>query len=543
MMKADDTDKPGGDTTGDDEVWAFAEDLSGRPDSELLAMTRDGNGDAFTELWHRHAPAALSTAKALGCRSPEDVVGDAQERIWEALHDGRGPTDDFRKYLFAAIRNTARLAKTYRSELYDEADAPLVVAKEDTEGEMLQAMDARRIDHIFTLMPEREGRMLYATEMRGIPVNDVAAKEGVSAGHASVILGRARRSFRKLWIQDHVNTRTTTSPECLWVLERAGAYLADTLSASLQKRVKDHLKTCDACAVAMDEIKESSFSWGRAAGGGGGGLLSSGGFASTAWAAPTGPLAVVGGAALTTAVVVAGFFGATPTGVEPSLPPPVTPVVSPAPVVTPTAEPDSPTVPPDEPTVSHSPAPAPVGQSPSVSSSVPSPVTPSSVLNWAPINVTADTGPAGLCYPMLSGSAEPGAELRVQGFDWQVAATADASGHWSTVRLGQLQAGTVTYRVVYVDGSGQVASSVQAATPPGVGASVKPTSLSVGASGRPGQTVELILDGVPLATVTLGEDGNYRGEYPLPALGTHQLQARYAPTGCTGPTTTVTVHI
>ena len=78
-----------------------------RDDTELLDAARRGETEAYAELYRRYRPAARSAAASL--RVPrcerEDVIEEAFANILAALRKGRGPSESFRPYLVAAVRN------------------------------------------------------------------------------------------------------------------------------------------------------------------------------------------------------------------------------------------------------------------------------------------------------------------------------------------------------------------------------------------------------------------------------------------------------
>ena len=514
------------------------DDLTALDDAELLAQTRQGNEDAYGELWRRYTPGAVRMAAKMGCPSPEDIVAEIWVRVLKKIRDGVGPTENIEGYLMIAVRNLVRMPRANRSEAWDEADGPLVLANENVEQTMISDADDNRIEQVLARMPEREARLLRATAMDGVPVWAAAKAEGVTSNHASVILKRARRTFQKLWIQSHANVNSGGSTECRWVLEQAGAYLSGSLAKTRRERVEKHLRQCDACAVAVSDVNESSHSWVRGAAGGAAGLLPSG-IATTAWGAPLAPVLVTGGALATAAGVTAGLL-MIPID-APRTPPPTVVVISSAPAA---ADSSSPIVvqPPGE--TSAAEAPAPVESSfNSARPSSPSPVQSSSSARPSIVVAGADNGPAGLCYPVLSGTAEPGGQLRVTALGWGMTVAADGSGHWQTPPLTDMTRGSMQVTVSYSEGYGGAAQyRVTLAGPPDLSVTPRPDGLVVTASGQAGQFVEILVDGNSLGTAQLGEDGTYRGTYQPLTPGQHTIALRYAQNTCQTPTVTLTIE-
>ena len=542
MSKHDDDEYLGVEAGSDAGDWRDRLADDDPPDEQtLIDAARAGDNDAFATLWEMHREAALRYAVSLGTASPDDVVSEASVRVLTAVRSGAGPTTSFEGYWITAVRNLVHERATHRSELSWDADVELsAVASDDVEADALGAIDAGLIEQVFAAMPEREARLLRAVAKNGVPVGVAAKAEGMTSNHASVVLKRARKSFQKIWIQNHTEISPNASAECKWVLEHAGAYTAGTLKAPQLARVKTHLKECDGCAVAIEDARRISHTWGKALGGAAG--LLPGGFATTAWGATALPALVTAGG--TVAVAVAVIAGITMFDDNTPAPPPVvsiSPTASPSPLPTPTPE----QTPLDEPL-----SPAPTNAAPATSpaaprSSAPTPAGPSStVVPWANLTASADNGPSGLCYPSLSGSGEPGQALLVSGIGWQVRTVIDADGHWQTARLDGLTQGTVIYNVSYSAadaGAAPLHGSLNVTQPPSLMMTTAADSIIIQADGQAGQPVEVLLDGQLLASANLDANGIWRATFPALAPGAHTLAVRYAPPGCTGPSLTLPV--
>ena len=81
------------------QAWADADD------SVLLGLVRDGDPDAYAELWRRHLPAAYAVAhRHRGRTSAEDIVGEASVRVYDLIRAGKGPTTNFRSYFLSTVK-------------------------------------------------------------------------------------------------------------------------------------------------------------------------------------------------------------------------------------------------------------------------------------------------------------------------------------------------------------------------------------------------------------------------------------------------------
>jgi RNA polymerase sigma-70 factor (ECF subfamily) len=77
-------------------------------DADVLARVREGDRDAYAELVHRHAPAALRAASLLGAGSDaEDVVQEAFVKAYAALGQFREGAA-FRPWLLRIVANETK---------------------------------------------------------------------------------------------------------------------------------------------------------------------------------------------------------------------------------------------------------------------------------------------------------------------------------------------------------------------------------------------------------------------------------------------------
>ena len=68
-------------------------------DTVLLERVRDGDCDAYGQLWRRRLPSAYAVANRYRGRAcAEDIVGEASLRVYDRIRAGTGPTSNFRSY-------------------------------------------------------------------------------------------------------------------------------------------------------------------------------------------------------------------------------------------------------------------------------------------------------------------------------------------------------------------------------------------------------------------------------------------------------------
>jgi len=181
-------------------------------DAALIDRVRDGVDEAFEALWTRYYASAFNYARTrVGGRSfdAEEIVTDAYTKIWRSLHEGRGPSTNFRAYLYAAIRTVAwdRVVRLESPlDAVDDVAAPQLA--EPTHEDDVVA-------RCFYALNQRYRTVLWLSAVEGYKPAEVGAALGVDARHASVLIMRSKESFRKLYmgetddLGDEVNEKDT----------------------------------------------------------------------------------------------------------------------------------------------------------------------------------------------------------------------------------------------------------------------------------------------------------------------------------------------
>ena len=166
------------------------------PDHDLLARMRTGEPEAFGALYRRHEPDARRYARRLAPRHADDVVADAFAATLSAIHGGRGPADDFRPYLFTAIRRHAM-----RTWTRVEADGTeREVAHHVDVGRGLDLAESPVLD-AFATLPERWRRVLFLVDVEGVPIHEVAATLGLAPNATSALVYPARAGLRRAYLR------------------------------------------------------------------------------------------------------------------------------------------------------------------------------------------------------------------------------------------------------------------------------------------------------------------------------------------------------
>jgi len=235
---------------------------------DLLAEARQGDEDAYSQLWLLARTSALRFAKAWGADSPEDIVEEAGVSVLAALRAGKGPQSNFTAYVLSVVRNLVHSKKVYsHDEPLADDDENFVVAGDDVEASALEDIERVRIQAVFAAMKPRAVALLKATAMDGLSLGEAAELLGMDVRTAAMAVTRARRDFQRRWVESYVTISDDQPHECRQTLEKIGVYLTCPPGNPVAKRVKDHLQHCRACSETVREIDYVAHMWGRALGG------------------------------------------------------------------------------------------------------------------------------------------------------------------------------------------------------------------------------------------------------------------------------------
>lgn len=222
-------------------------------DTDLVASARDGDEEAFAELWRRHASAGRTVARSFSTEDPDDVVAEAYLRILAAVRNGNGPTTGFRPYLFTTIRSVAAGWGQRRRE-HPLEDAEAIPDPSTTEAASMEALDRSLTVTAFRSLPERWQEVLWYTEVEQMTAAAVAPLLGLSANGTAALAYRAREGLRQAWIQAHIAASPEGS-EHRWTTERVGAYSRGGLGKRDTARIERHLAECAKCSIVAAEAR------------------------------------------------------------------------------------------------------------------------------------------------------------------------------------------------------------------------------------------------------------------------------------------------
>ena len=232
-----------------------------RSDAELVDALRRGEEAALVELWRRHHSATVRiSARLVGNADAEDLAQEAFLAMHRAVQRGGGPTIGVRAYLYTIARNIG--VRSLRRHAPVAASVPI----DELEGFLGEDPFEQHAEHAvifdsFRGLPPRWQEVLWYFEVEGMGAADVADLLGLTAGGASQLAFRAREGLRQAWIEGHIE-RISAREECAWVLGRMGAYVRDRATRPVERRIEEHLSTCDECARMANEARHAGLALG-----------------------------------------------------------------------------------------------------------------------------------------------------------------------------------------------------------------------------------------------------------------------------------------
>ena len=230
------------------------DDITGEPsDAQIIEAVRGGDIGDFALLWRRHVESARRAARAISPSSdPDDLVSEAFASILRVTKAGGGPSDAFRPYLLATLRNTAarwaRNGTALSIDLVPERD----LSAED--GDAFERIAERSsIAAVFGTLSARHRTLLWYLEVEGMKPRELAPLMGMTSNAVSALAARARDSFRRAWLEAHIHD-PSRSEECRWFCERVVARRERSMGAGDADRFSEHMNTCGGCRIVAAEI-------------------------------------------------------------------------------------------------------------------------------------------------------------------------------------------------------------------------------------------------------------------------------------------------
>jgi RNA polymerase sigma-70 factor (ECF subfamily) len=172
-------------------------------DDDLVARAKEGDQDAWRELYRAHAGRLVVWLRATGSMdaavSGEDLAAEAWLTAASRIHDFTGSGSEFAGYLFGVARRVAanhrrRVARrmTTATDPTDLAELSPALVQPQSAVDELAAVRAALAD-----LPQREREVLACLEVVGLDVSSTARALEMSAGAVRVARHRALRRLRQ----------------------------------------------------------------------------------------------------------------------------------------------------------------------------------------------------------------------------------------------------------------------------------------------------------------------------------------------------------
>ena len=173
-------------------------------DGELAALSIDGQGEAFAELYDRHEQRVYGFClRMLG--SPHDAADATQEtfvRLLRRLPGLAGREPNFVAYLLTTARHACYDMIAARRRVEPMADAPEHAKlghgalEEDPERAALLAATREQVEAANAALPARQRSVVTMRDVCGMAAEEVCAALNISPQNQRVLLHRARAVLR-----------------------------------------------------------------------------------------------------------------------------------------------------------------------------------------------------------------------------------------------------------------------------------------------------------------------------------------------------------
>ncbi|MEV6318423.1 sigma factor, partial [Streptomyces sp. NPDC051776] len=237
----------------------------GRSDADLIVSMRDGDLDAFGELYRRHAGAVRRYARTCcrDVRGAEDLTDVVFLRTLQAVRGGTGPDSAIRIHLLTMLRRVAAAwASTTKRDLLVEDYAVFAGSAERTrdahEDAFIPDPDVRAMRgaeqslavRAFRSLPEPWQTVLWHITVEKERADQVAPLLGLSPKATGVLTQRACEGFTQAYLQAHVNSSRLAGGDCTRYAARLGVFARGALRGLAARGLREHVARCPKCRTA-----------------------------------------------------------------------------------------------------------------------------------------------------------------------------------------------------------------------------------------------------------------------------------------------------
>jgi RNA polymerase sigma-70 factor (ECF subfamily) len=169
-------------------------------EDELIARARQGDRDAFADLYQRYLPMiyAYVRARVFDDRDAEDLTEQVFLRAFQTLSRYRGRGWPYSAFLYRVARNSVvdhfrRPRPVLPAEAADEHPDPAPSADEV----LIQGEDRDRLQQALSRLPVDYQEVIRLRLLLSLPTATAAAWLGRSEGAVRVLLFRALKAMRR----------------------------------------------------------------------------------------------------------------------------------------------------------------------------------------------------------------------------------------------------------------------------------------------------------------------------------------------------------
>jgi RNA polymerase sigma factor (sigma-70 family) len=221
-------------------------------EESLLAGLRAGRREAFESLHGDFAAPIYNLALRI-VDDPQDAQDVTQEvliKVFRSPPQSSDPGFSLAAWLYRVTVNASfdhlRARKRRPVVAVDAGYEPAAVADEYERAEL-----AGRVDATLRSLPKRQQVALVLRDVHGLSVGETASVLGVTRGSADVLLSRARKGFRRIFLA--AGDESVAAPATCTVAEEALAgSVGGGLSAERRARLLEHARTCPDCRRTVD---------------------------------------------------------------------------------------------------------------------------------------------------------------------------------------------------------------------------------------------------------------------------------------------------
>ncbi|MER6532044.1 sigma-70 family RNA polymerase sigma factor [Streptomyces sp. NPDC001508] len=220
---------------------------------------RDGDADAFAELFTRHRRAAtrLAAMYADDTHTAQDYVAEAFSRVLQALRSGGGPSSSFRSYLLKVLRNVvAEWGRNAGRQVYVPDVSLYEVECAASAGyEALKNYENGLAIEALASLSDRWRTVLWFTIVQSQQPAAIANSMGISPNSVAALAYRAKEGLRQAYLTVHLG-QWRYHGQCSGYVRRLAAYSRGRLSECASEEVALHVEECGACSRLYQEIDE-----------------------------------------------------------------------------------------------------------------------------------------------------------------------------------------------------------------------------------------------------------------------------------------------